>query len=114
MMKQRLTSFVQAVVSWVLSCQHECGGFGGSARNDPHMLYTLSAVQILELCGKLHLLDSSKVTQCKYMVLSLSYVCIGAGLVCSCVCACASVCVKMPSMPIQETWQEKEKLLGHA
>ena len=36
-----------AVVQFVLDCQHECGGFGGNISHDPHILYTLSAVQIL-------------------------------------------------------------------
>ncbi|GFH29111.1 geranylgeranyl transferase type-2 subunit beta, partial [Haematococcus lacustris] len=50
-----------AITSWVLSCQHECGGFGGSSRNDPHLLYTLSAVQILALYDKLHLVDAQRI-----------------------------------------------------
>lgn len=41
------------------------GGFGGNTGHDPHMLYTLSAVQILALYGKLHLLDADKVANCK-------------------------------------------------
>jgi len=36
-----------SIISWVLSCQHENGGFGGNVGHDPHLLYTLSAVQIL-------------------------------------------------------------------
>lgn len=55
----------QAIVPWVLSCQHSNGGFGGSARNDPHMLYTLSAIQILALCGKLELVDEDRVANCE-------------------------------------------------
>jgi hypothetical protein len=35
------------VVDFVFSCQHECGGFGGNVGHDPHLLYTLSAIQIL-------------------------------------------------------------------
>ena len=35
-----------AVAEWVLTCRKEGGGFGASPRNDPHMLYTLSAVQV--------------------------------------------------------------------
>eukprot|EP00983_Pelagomonas_calceolata_P068335 1149880-Pelagomonas_calceolata.AAC.3 len=56
---------MQAIVPWVLSCQHSNGGFGGSSRNDPHMLYTLSAVQILALCNQLDLVDADKVANCK-------------------------------------------------
>jgi prenyltransferase beta subunit len=39
---------VGGLVSWVLGCQHPNGGFGGSERHDPHILYTLSAVQVLQ------------------------------------------------------------------
>ncbi|KAI0515206.1 terpenoid cyclases/protein prenyltransferase alpha-alpha toroid [Xylaria bambusicola] len=36
-------------VDFVLSCQHENGGFGAAPGHDAHMLYTVSAVQILAL-----------------------------------------------------------------
>jgi len=49
------------LVEWVLSCQHDGGGFGGNTDQDPHMLYTLSAVQILALCGALDQVDGDKV-----------------------------------------------------
>jgi geranylgeranyl transferase type-2 subunit beta len=35
------------IVNFVAQCQHECGGFGASVGHDPHVLYTLSAVQVL-------------------------------------------------------------------
>ncbi|OIW19192.1 hypothetical protein TanjilG_04935 [Lupinus angustifolius] len=53
---------VDEVVSWVLSCQHESGGFGGNVGHDPHLLYTLSAVQVLALFHKLDIIDVDKVT----------------------------------------------------
>jgi len=34
-------------VDFVLSCLHESGGFGAAPKHDAHMLYTVSAVQIL-------------------------------------------------------------------
>lgn len=34
-------------VDFVLSCQHDNGGFGAAPGHDAHMLYTVSAVQIL-------------------------------------------------------------------
>jgi len=34
------------LVAWVLACQQENGGFGGSIGHDAHLLYTLSAVQV--------------------------------------------------------------------
>ena len=50
-----------AIVEFVLSCQHSCGGFGGNVNHDPHILYTLSAVQILVLFNALHRLDAERV-----------------------------------------------------
>lgn len=50
------------VISWVMQCQHESGGFGGNIGHDPHILYTLSAVQVLALFDKIHILDVAKVT----------------------------------------------------
>ncbi|XP_055825062.1 geranylgeranyl transferase type-2 subunit beta 1-like [Solanum dulcamara] len=52
------------VISWVMQCQHEAGGFGGNIGHDPHMLYTLSAIQVLALFDKLHVLDVDKVSSC--------------------------------------------------
>ncbi|KAI1739417.1 terpenoid cyclases/Protein prenyltransferase [Xylaria scruposa] len=36
-------------INFVLSCQHENGGFGAAPHHDAHMLYTVSAVQIFAL-----------------------------------------------------------------
>lgn len=47
----------EALVEWVASCQHTSGGFGGSEEHDPHILYTLSAVQVLALLGVLDKID---------------------------------------------------------
>ena len=33
------------------------GGFSGGIGHDPHILYTLSALQILALCNKMELVD---------------------------------------------------------
>jgi geranylgeranyl transferase type-2 subunit beta len=49
------------IVDFVMSCQHECGGFGGNVGHDPHMLYTLSAVQILILFDALDRLEPAPV-----------------------------------------------------
>ncbi|KIZ06742.1 protein geranylgeranyltransferase typeII [Monoraphidium neglectum] len=50
-----------AVAQWVLTCQKQGGGFGASPRNDAHLLYTLSAVQILALLDKLDLINADEV-----------------------------------------------------
>jgi len=55
---------VDEVVSWIISCHHHDGGFAGNVGHDPHILYTLSAVQVLALFNKLHVIDVDKVTDC--------------------------------------------------
>ena len=35
------------ILDFVARCQHPCGGFSAAEGHDPHLLYTLSAVQIL-------------------------------------------------------------------
>jgi len=49
------------IANWVMECfDAESGGFGGNAGHDPHMLYTLSAVQLMALCDQLHRVDAEK------------------------------------------------------
>lgn len=36
----------QEVLDFVKKCQHENGGFAASLGHDPHLLYTLSAIQV--------------------------------------------------------------------
>lgn len=88
---------VDAVVSWVMECQDkDCGkfvthnkrsffcgrcvmhlksvisgGFAGNLGHDPHLLYTISAVQILALLDRLDVLDIEKVSDCILLVWSL-------------------------------------------
>ncbi|KAH0773333.1 hypothetical protein KY290_010470 [Solanum tuberosum] len=53
------------VISWFTSpFVQYAGGFGGNIGHDPHMLYTLSAIQVLALFDKLHVLDVNKVSSC--------------------------------------------------
>ncbi|CAM9372083.1 unnamed protein product [Ectocarpus sp. 12 AP-2014] len=49
------------LASWVMRCQHEGGGFGGNEGHDPHILYTLSALQVMALLGELNRVDKDKV-----------------------------------------------------
>lgn len=49
------------IVGWVGKCQHPNGGFGGNIDHDPHILYTLSAVQILGMLDALDTIDTGKV-----------------------------------------------------
>ncbi|XP_062118417.1 geranylgeranyl transferase type-2 subunit beta 1-like [Humulus lupulus] len=53
---------VDQIISWLISCQHESGGFGGNIGHDPHVMYTLSVVQVLALFDKLDVLDIEKVS----------------------------------------------------
>ena len=46
------------VVDWVMQCYDpESGGFGGNVGHDPHLLYTLSALQILAIAGRIDILN---------------------------------------------------------
>lgn len=49
------------IIEWVMSCQHSNGGFSGNNGHDPHLLYTLSAIQILAIFDKLDLVDAAQV-----------------------------------------------------
>lgn len=70
----------EEIVNWVLASQHADGGFGGSPRHDSHLLYTLSALQVLALYQKLHLVDADKVISCEsFHAQPLGYVAAHAG-----------------------------------
>ncbi|KRY55271.1 Cyclin-dependent kinase 9, partial [Trichinella britovi] len=51
------------VIEFVLSCQHSNGGFSSSVDNDPHLLHTLSAVQILTLYNCTNLMNIDGVVE---------------------------------------------------
>lgn len=48
-----------ATIDFVLTCQNADGGFGAAPGHDSHLLYTLSAVQILATVDALSDLESS-------------------------------------------------------
>lgn len=52
---------INEVIEWIFACQHDSGGFSAEIGHDPHILYTLSAIQVLALCGSLDRLDKEKV-----------------------------------------------------
>lgn len=60
--KERISK--DKVVEFVLQCQHENGGFGGNLQHDAHLLYTLSAVQILCIYRCLDKIDKDKIANC--------------------------------------------------
>ncbi|XP_048845287.1 geranylgeranyl transferase type-2 subunit beta isoform X2 [Brienomyrus brachyistius] len=51
------------IIEFVRSCQHECGGISASLGHDPHLLYTLSAVQILTLYDSVGVLDIGRLVE---------------------------------------------------
>ncbi|KAK9459141.1 terpenoid cyclases/protein prenyltransferase alpha-alpha toroid [Lipomyces oligophaga] len=51
----------EEMIEFVLSCRHENGGFGASPGHDPHILYTLSAIQILLIQDALDRIDADLV-----------------------------------------------------
>ncbi|TGZ83128.1 terpenoid cyclases/Protein prenyltransferase [Ascodesmis nigricans] len=48
-------------IAFVKSCQHPCGGFGAHPGHDPHLLYTVSAIQILAIEDALDAIDQDAV-----------------------------------------------------
>ncbi|KAJ4840944.1 hypothetical protein Tsubulata_023073 [Turnera subulata] len=52
----------EIVQMFILLCY--TGGFAGNVGHDSHILYTLSAVQVLALLDKLNILDVDKVSNC--------------------------------------------------
>ncbi|PVU89179.1 hypothetical protein BB561_005500 [Smittium simulii] len=53
------------VIEYVKSCQNQDGGFGGHTGHDSHLLYTMSAVQILAIYNRLE--DINKDAVLKYV-----------------------------------------------
>ncbi len=47
----------EETIKFVLSCQHQDGGFGAAPRHDAHLLSTVSAIQILATINALDELD---------------------------------------------------------
>jgi geranylgeranyl transferase type-2 subunit beta len=47
----------EETIKFVLSCQHQDGGFGAAPRHDAHLLSTVSAIQILATIDALDELD---------------------------------------------------------
>lgn len=44
---------LEHIASWVLTCRHDDGGFSADPKHDSHILYTLSAIQILQTLDKM-------------------------------------------------------------
>ena len=50
MMKKLELMNKSAILEFVDSCLHPCGGYSASVDHDPHLLYTLSAIQVRNQC----------------------------------------------------------------
>jgi len=61
MMKKLDLMNKDAILEFVESCAHPCGGFSASVNHDPHLLYTLSAIQIMCTYDAVDRLDKAKV-----------------------------------------------------
>ncbi|KAK9235638.1 terpenoid cyclases/protein prenyltransferase alpha-alpha toroid [Lipomyces kononenkoae] len=53
----------EGVIDYVKSCQHPNGGFGAHPGHDPHLLYTLYAIQILFIQDALDVVDADVVAR---------------------------------------------------
>lgn len=51
------------VLDFIAKCQSPCGGISASVNHDPHLLYTLSAVQILCIYDAFDVIDADKVVK---------------------------------------------------
>ncbi|KAI0566207.1 Rab geranylgeranyltransferase beta subunit [Gracilaria domingensis] len=52
----------QPILDYVMSCYHpEVGAFAGNSDQDPHLLYTLSALQVLAIYDRLDLVDAEHI-----------------------------------------------------
>lgn len=47
----------QEIIDFITACQHECGGISASIGHDPHLLYTLSAIQVITVDMPSNVLD---------------------------------------------------------
>ncbi|KAG7210282.1 hypothetical protein KM043_011826 [Ampulex compressa] len=53
----------EEVLEFIRQCQHDSGGISASIQHDPHLLYTLSAVQILCMYDALDTINVDKVVE---------------------------------------------------
>lgn len=53
----------QEILDFILEAQNEDGGFGGNLHMESHILFTLSAVQILYMLKELSLIDTDRVVK---------------------------------------------------
>lgn len=52
------------IFEYIQSCEHSCGGYSPAPGHDPHLLYTLSAVQVSIIILILFIVNS--IIQCRF------------------------------------------------
>ena len=64
----------QEIVEFVMACwRPEVGGFGGNVGLDAHLLFTLSAIQILVTMGEVSRLNVDAIVSCTYTIRMIMY-----------------------------------------
>lgn len=58
------------LIKFIKACHNEDGGFSGNIGHDSHLLYTLSAIQILAILDSLDVINKDQVTNCKEILLN--------------------------------------------
>lgn len=53
----------QEIIEFVLECQNDDGGFGGNLNMESHILFTLSAIQVLYILQELSTIDTDRVVK---------------------------------------------------
>jgi geranylgeranyl transferase type-2 subunit beta len=61
----------EGILSFIASCRHPDGGYSGNVGHDPHLLYTLSALQLLTIYGSLDELSAEEKEKTARWVASL-------------------------------------------
>lgn len=56
----------EETIAFVKSCQHGNGGFGAHPGHDAHMLYTVSAVQLIVTLDATDQFDVNKIAKCMW------------------------------------------------
>jgi len=60
--RHKLADSPDQLMEFVLSCYHrDSGGFGPCPQHDPHLLYTLSAIQVAVILDRLDMLDLERI-----------------------------------------------------
>mgnify|MGYP002630972048 CR=1 FL=1 len=60
-----LADDLPALAAFVAACARPGGGYGGSERQDPHLLHTLSAVQVAAIIDRMDILDADTIMECE-------------------------------------------------